>query len=58
MSKRYCLTLNLKNNADLIRHYKEHHKKLWAGILASIKDSGIEQMEIYRMGTRLFMSWR
>ena len=55
MSKRYCLALNLKNNADLIRQYEEHHKKVWPEIIASIRDSGIEQMEIYRLGTRLFM---
>lgn len=55
MSKRYCLALNLKNNPDLIRQYEEHHKKIWPEIIASIKDAGIEQMEIYRLGTRLFM---
>jgi L-rhamnose mutarotase len=55
MNKRYCLTLNLKNDPELIVQYEEHHKKVWPEILASIKDSGIEQMEIYRIGTRLFM---
>ena len=53
--KRYCLTVNLKNDADLIHQYEEHHNKVWPEIIASIKDSGIEQMEIYRLGTRLFM---
>jgi L-rhamnose mutarotase len=55
MSTRYCLTLSLKNSPDLIRQYEEHHKKVWPEVMASIKDSGIEQMEIYRLGTRLFM---
>src|SRR6059058_362292 len=55
MSKRYCLTLDLKNDPDLIRNYEEHHRKVWPEILSSIKDSGIEEMEIYRFGTRLFM---
>ena len=55
MNKRYCLALQLKNNPDLIHQYEEHHKKVWPEIIASIKDSGIEQMEIYRLGTRLFM---
>ncbi|SRR6187551_1601026 len=55
MSKRYCLALQLKNDPDLIRQYEEHHKKVWPEIIASIKDSGIEQMQIYRLGTRLFM---
>ena len=55
MTKRYCLALQLKNDPDLIRQYEEHHKKVWPEIIASIKDSGIEQMQIYRLGTRLFM---
>jgi L-rhamnose mutarotase len=28
---------------------------VWPEIIASIKDSGIENMETYRFGTRLFM---
>lgn len=55
MSKRYCLTLNLKNQPELIQQYEEHHKAVWPEVIASIKESGIENMEIYRFGTRLFM---
>jgi L-rhamnose mutarotase len=53
--KKYCLALDLKNDADLIREYEEHHKKIWPEIVESIRGSGIENMEIYRLGTRLFM---
>ena len=53
--KRYCLTLDLKNDPKLIKEYEEHHQQIWPEISASIKDAGIEQMEIYRYGTRLFM---
>jgi L-rhamnose mutarotase len=53
--KRYCLTLDLKDDPELIREYEEHHKKVWPEIIDSIKDSGIENMEIYRQETRLFM---
>jgi L-rhamnose mutarotase len=55
MNKRYCLTLNLKNDPELIRQYEEYHKAVWPEILASISDSGIEHMEIYRFSNRLFM---
>ncbi|HWI93055.1 MAG TPA: L-rhamnose mutarotase [Flavisolibacter sp.] len=55
MNKRYCLTLNLKNEPELIRQYEEHHKEVWPEIIDSIRNSGIQQMEIYRLGTRLFM---
>ncbi len=53
--KRYCLTLDLKNDPALIKEYEEHHKKAWPEIIQSIKDSGITSMEIYRLGTRMFM---
>jgi len=53
--KRYCLTLDLKDDPKLIEEYEEHHKKVWSEIIRSIKDAGIEQMQIYRLGTRLFM---
>jgi L-rhamnose mutarotase len=53
--KRYCLTLDLKNDPELIREYEEHHRKIWPEIVDSIKGSGIIGMEIYRLGTRLLM---
>jgi len=53
--KRYCLTLNLKNDASSIKEYEEHHKAVWPEIISSIKDAGIKNMEIYRFGTSLFM---
>ena len=53
--KKYCLALDLKDDATLIREYEEYHQKVWPEILKSIKDSGIQQMEIYRINNRLFM---
>ena len=53
--KRYSLTLNLKNDAELIQQYEQVHKEVWPEIINSIKESGIENMEIYRYETRLFM---
>ncbi len=53
--KRYSLALDLKDDEELIRQYEEHHKAVWPEILASIRDAGITAMEIYRIGTRLFM---
>ena len=52
---RYCLALDLKDDEELIRQYEEHHKAVWPEILKSISDAGITMMEIYRVGTRLFM---
>src|SRR5882724_6369977 len=55
MNRRYCLTLDLKNDLSLIAEYKRHHEKIWPEITQSIRESGIEDMEIYLFGTRMFM---
>jgi L-rhamnose mutarotase len=55
MNQRLCLTLDLKNDPTLIAEYKRHHQKIWPEITQSIKNSGIEDMEIYLLGTRMFM---
>ena len=55
MNQRFCLTLDLKNDPALIAEYKRYHQKIWPEITKSIKDSGIEDMEIYLLGTRMFM---
>jgi len=54
-NKRYCLTLDLKNDPALIAEYEGHHERIWPEITKSIKDAGIKNMEIYRLGTRMFM---
>lgn len=53
--KRYCLTVDLKNDTRLIAQYEAYHKVVWPEILQSIKDSGIINMEIYRLSNRMFM---
>jgi len=55
MKRRFCLTLDLKDDPHLIVEYKGYHEKIWPEITSSIKDSGIEDMEIYLLGTRMFM---
>ena len=55
MSRRFCLTLDLKNDPKLIEEYKRYHTQVWPEIVKSIRDSGILDMEIYLLGTRMFM---
>ena len=55
MNRRYCLTLDLKADPLLMAEYKRYHEKIWPEITRSIKDAGIEDMEIYLLGTRMFM---
>lgn len=55
--KKYCLALDLIDDAKLIAEYEDRHKKenAWSAITKSITDAGITNMEIYRTGNRLFM---
>lgn len=55
MKRRYCLALDLKDDPQLIAEYKRYHRKIWPEITESIRQSGIEDLEIYLIGTRLFM---
>lgn len=55
MKRRFCLTLDLKNDPEVIAEYKRYHEKIWPEITHSIRKSGIEDMEIYLLGTRMFM---
>jgi L-rhamnose mutarotase len=55
MNRRYCLTLDLKNDPGLIAEYKRHHDEIWPEITRSIHEAGVEDLEIYLSGTRLVM---
>lgn len=52
---RYCLALDLKDDENLIAGYEKMHREVWPEIISSIKNAGIESLEIYRTGNRLFM---
>lgn len=53
----YCRTLELRDNPELIKEYRRRHKKgnVWQEIIDGIRQVGILEMEIYILGTRLFM---
>jgi L-rhamnose mutarotase len=55
--KRFCKTLALEDNPQLIDEYKKVHAKgkVWPEITQGMIDVGILDMEIYIAGTRLFM---
>lgn len=55
MTRRYCLALDLKDDPSLIAEYKGYHEHVWPEILESLRQSGIQDAEIYLLGTRLFM---
>jgi L-rhamnose mutarotase len=55
MKRRFCMTLDLKDDPQLIAEYKRYHERIWPEISQSLRDSGIENAEIYLLGTRMFM---
>ncbi|GAB3911771.1 L-rhamnose mutarotase [Larkinella knui] len=54
---RTCFALDLKNDPALIAQYDQYHRPdhIWPEIPAGIRAGGILDMQIYRIGTRLFM---
>lgn len=56
-TKRFCQTLDLKDDPELIKEYRYYHSQegIWKEIMEGIREVGILEMEIYLLGTRLFM---
>lgn len=54
-TQKFYLALDLKDDANLIAEYKELHENVWPEIKKSIRDSGIEVLDIHCTGNRLFM---
>jgi L-rhamnose mutarotase len=55
MTRRYCLTLDLKDDPALIAEYRRHHQAVWPEVLESLRASGIVHAEIYLRATRMVM---
>ncbi|HBL77071.1 MAG: L-rhamnose mutarotase [Bacteroidetes bacterium GWF2_42_66] len=55
--KRFCKTLSLENDAQLIEEYKKVHAPgaAWPEITRGMCEAGILDMEIYLFGNQLFM---
>lgn len=52
---RYALALDLVDDAKGIAEYETAHKRIWPGVRDHLREHGVLQMQIYRLGTRLFM---
>jgi L-rhamnose mutarotase len=57
MSRRLCFALDLVDDSGLIDEYRRMHEPgaVWPGVIAHIRALGIEEMEIWQRGERLFM---
>ncbi len=53
--KRYCLTMELENDPELIEEYISWHEKVWPEVLEGIKKVGILDHEIYCLNNKVFM---
>lgn len=53
--KRYCQTLELVGNSQMIESYIEAHRHVWPEIQEGIRSVGILDMQIYRLERRVFM---
>ncbi len=56
-TKRFCATLDLKDNPALMAEYRKYHSPgtHWPEIAAGIRSVGILDMQIYLIGNRMFM---
>jgi L-rhamnose mutarotase len=56
-TQRFCSTLDLKDNPDLIKQYRYYHSPEghWPEIAKGIRSVGILDMQIYLIGNRMFM---
>lgn len=53
--KRYCQTLTLVDDEEMIAKYVEAHAHVWPEIMQGQHEVGIVEMQIYRHGRNLFM---
>jgi L-rhamnose mutarotase len=52
---RYALTVNLKNDPAVIATYRRYHEHVWPEVLQSLRDAGLERMDIHLLGRQLVM---
>jgi L-rhamnose mutarotase len=52
---RYVLTLNLKDDPEVIQTYRDYHRRVWPEVLESLRSVGVERMDIHQLGRRLVM---
>jgi L-rhamnose mutarotase len=55
MSGRHVLTMNLKGDPGIVETYTRLHRDVWPEVQASLRQVGVERMDIYLLGRRLVM---
>ena len=53
--KTFGLTLTLQDDAEKIAAYRRFHQAVWPEVTARLRACGVQRMQIFLRGTRLFM---
>jgi L-rhamnose mutarotase len=53
--KAFGLTLCLRDDPEKIAEYRRQHAAVWPEVRARLRACGVQQMQIFLRGTRLFM---
>ena len=53
--RHYGLSLNLKDDPELIEQYRAYHRDPWPETLQGLREVGILDMKIFLLGRRMFM---
>ncbi|MGH9373246.1 MAG: L-rhamnose mutarotase [Vicinamibacterales bacterium] len=51
----HVLTLDLRDDPEVIAAYRQYHAEIWPEVERSLRDAGIRRLEIHLLGTRLVM---
>lgn len=51
--KTYAMTIDLKDDPQILALYEEYHKNVWPEVRQAVKNVGMENVRIFRFGTRL-----
>ncbi len=51
--KTFAITIELKQNPLMIDKYLEYHKNVWPEVKASVEKTGMRNVKIFMLGTRL-----
>lgn len=57
MAKHWAQALDLVDDPALIAEYEQYHQRVWPEVIAALRQIGIQEMRIYRSGSRLFMTF-
>jgi L-rhamnose mutarotase len=53
--KTFGLTLCLQDDAEKIAAYRRFHQSVWPEVIRRLRECGVDNMQIFLRGTRLFM---